>query len=180
MAHSTSPSEALSRVQDDHERTKNTRPPNHIRLSCPAPLADILYSLGYYFEPSTGVNYHLTPPAQASVLEDFWGQDPVITAGWIRLCRRYERLYAMREMPLARVASDFNRKPIILPTPAVVNDYVTVKTKLNHCEMSHGLIHAVDDHLFPNACFTFANSHITIFLACGRLCRLLCVKTQTS
>lgn len=152
----------LKRTQDVHERTKHVRSANHIRLTSqitsPAPLADLAYSLGSYFRAPTGVNYHLTPP-QAAAPEPFWAVDNQIVAQWIRTCKRFQKLYVMREFPLA---SDFENKPLVLTTSNVQAGFVTVKTKINTTEMSDGLISAVNDPLFPNNHFPFNNSHITL------------------
>lgn len=154
----------LHRVQECYIQEKCFRPPNYMRLLsppviCPAPLADLLESMGSFHHAPEGVYYHVVPPVQADELEDFWKPDSDIITLWLKTCNQLAPFYTMRSTPSK---SDFKNKSIVLTTTAKDGHLVMVKTKYKSCNISDGLIHAVNDPLFPPNHFPFDESHITI------------------
>ncbi|KAI5693023.1 hypothetical protein M8J76_012893 [Diaphorina citri] len=153
----------LKRAQDVYERAKSVRPPNHVRLApqviVPAPLGDVLYSLGNYMCNANGVNYHLVPPPQAAPAEDWWTINANIVTTWNQTMARYQKLYVMRESPLP---SNNDGKTIIMTGRNVQQDLVSVRAHLNTIELSDGLIHAVNDNLFPNDHLPYNNQSLQV------------------
>lgn len=87
----------LKRSQDVYEKEKHTRPNHYVRLSplllVPAPLGDLLYSIGQYHNVNEGVVYDTSPLAQAAATENWWTVDAEILAQWIRTMSRMSKLY---------------------------------------------------------------------------------------
>ncbi|KAI5714238.1 hypothetical protein M8J76_013507 [Diaphorina citri] len=90
---------------------------------------------------TNGVNYHLVPPAQAAPAENWWAIDPdiLVVSTWNQTMARFQKLYVMRESPLA---SNNDGKTIIMTSRHVHNGLVSVRAHLNTIELSDGLIHA--------------------------------------
>lgn len=153
----------LKRSQDVFEKCRRQRPNHYLRVSSqlivPAPLGDLLYSLGRYFHAEEGVVYETIPPNQADPVENWWQIESGPLQQWIRTCNRMKTKYLMRETPLS---SEYDGKPIMLASQQVEGDIVTIKTKFNTLELPDGLIAAVNEPLYENPPFAFANSHIVV------------------
>lgn len=105
----------LKRLQDVFEQEKRVRAQHFVRLArnqlLPAPLADLLHSLGSFHSPATGVIHHMTPPAQAAAPENWWNVDNVLFVNWLLSINRMKHLFAMKEFPMV---NDYETRPIML------------------------------------------------------------------
>lgn len=105
----------LKRLQDVFEQEKRVRAQHFVRLArnqlLPAPLADLLHSLGSFHSPATGVIHHMTPPAQAAAPENWWNVDNVLFVNWLLSINRMKHLFAMKEFPMI---NDYETRPIML------------------------------------------------------------------
>lgn len=153
----------LKRCQDVYEKEKYRRANHFVRLGAqmlvPAPLGDLVYSIGQYHNVAEGVVYDVNPPAQAAQPEDWWTVDANICNAWTRTMRRMQKRYVMREMPLA---SEYQSKPLMLCTGNTVGQLKTVKAKYSTVELTDGLITLVNDPLFDPPAHLFADCHVTI------------------
>jgi hypothetical protein len=153
----------LKRAQDVYEKEKYRRANHFVRLGpqmlVPAPLGDLVYSIGQFHNVAEGVVYDTNPPAQAAQPEDWWTVDANIANAWIRTMRRMQRKYVMREMPLA---SEYQSKPLMLCTGQDANGIKTVKAKYSSVEPTDGLITLVNDALYNPPAHAFAACHVTI------------------
>lgn len=153
----------LKRAQDVYEKEKYRRANHFVRLGpqmlVPAPLGDLVYSIGQFHNVAEGVVYDTNPPAQAAQPEDWWTVDPDITNAWTRTMRRMQRKYVMREMPLA---SEYQAKPLMLCTGQVAGALKTVKAKYASIELTDGLITLVNDPIYQPPAHAFGSCHIMV------------------
>lgn len=142
----------LKRVQDVYENEKCQRAENFVRLirniTMPAPLADLLYSLGACLDPTSGVLYHITPPARPAQPQPWWNVDPAILANWILTMNRMQHLFTMKEFPSIR---EYDGRPLML---TAIQDRLDgtriVKAFSNQPTPADGFIRFVNDELFEN------------------------------
>lgn len=153
----------LKRTQDVFESEKSRRSDHFIRLvrniPIPAPLGDLLHSLGYFHSFTTGYLHHIVQPARASTPETFWTVDPIITTAWTTTMNRLNHVYTMKEFPSM---SQCEGKPMMLTT---VSSFDTpersVRSFTNETNMTDAFIHAMQDQLYDaDPIITFANSHL--------------------
>lgn len=157
----------VKRIQDIFESEKHRRSDNFIRLIrnivLPAPLADLLHSLGHFKSTKTGKVHHLVPPPRAATPETFWTVDPTILENWNRLTYDFKELYTMKEYPSL---SQCDARPMMLTK---VNSFATssrmVKSFTNETKMTDAFIHSMQDELFDSpALFAYDNCHLTMTL----------------
>lgn len=159
----------LKRVQDVYEKETKRRADHFVRIdrsiTMPAPLCDLLSSLGRWTSHSRGLIYDVTPPARPAEVPNWWQVDDAIVRQWETLCQRLKINYIMREFPSP---SEWENRPIVLTT---INDlnrgtadapdiYRTVKAYTEEPLPTDAYIRFVNDPLF------IENHHVT-FLECG-------------
>jgi hypothetical protein len=141
----------LKRVQDVYESEKCQRANHFVRLIrnilLPAPLADLLYSLGSFDDPTSGITYHVNPPDQPAVPQPWWTVDPAILATWITMTHRMAPFFTMKEFPSVR---DYDGRPLMLTAIQDANNLRSVKALTNQPTPADGLIRFVNDNLFLN------------------------------
>lgn len=93
----------LKRVQDVYEFEKHRRADHYVHLvhniNVPAHLADLLYSLGPYFDPLEGVNHHITPPPRPAVPQPWWLIDDEVLQNWSMTMNLMAHLFEMKQYP---------------------------------------------------------------------------------
>lgn len=154
----------LKRVQDVYEKQTHVRGEHFVRLdrgiSLPAPLADLLYSLGSYHSNATGHIHQIEPPARPANPQEWWALDAPIVRTWNQTIARLAPLYTMKEYPSQ---GTWNDKPLMLTRRHAVNNYVSIKSWTNEPTMQDGYIRAVNDELFGNHQFiTFNNCALNV------------------
>lgn len=154
----------LKRVQDTYEKAVHMRADNYVRLErgiiVPAPLSDLLYSIGSNLSPVTGHLHVAVPPARPAAPEPWWNLDADITLQWNQTMGRLSNLYVMKEFPSP---SDYENKPIMLVLRNEVNHYVTTKAWTNEPTMQDGYIAAANDPLFvEHAYIRYANAALNM------------------
>lgn len=139
----------LKRTQDVHEKQNHTRGEHFVRLDrgiqLPAPLADLLYSLGAFHSNATGHLHHIEPPLRAAAPPNWWALDAAIVRSWNQTIARLSSLYTMKEYPSQ---GTWDNKPLMLTLRREVDDYVSIKSWTNEPTMQDGFIRAVNDDLF--------------------------------
>lgn len=153
----------LKRIQDVFESEKSRRSDHFVRLvrniPLPAPLGDLLHSIGYFHSTKTGYLHHVVQPARASTPETFWTVDPAITASWINTMNRLSHIYTMKEFP---TMSQCEGRSMLLTTVSAWNTPMrSVNSFTNETYMTDGFIHAMNNQLYEaDPIITFANSHL--------------------
>lgn len=140
----------LKRVQDIFEIEKNVRAGHFIRLtrtiSVPAPLADLLASLGSFSSHATGHIHHITSPPQAAQPEAFWTVDAPIVNQWNILIGRMQHHFLMKEYPSQRETD--NRPLMLTYRDDQANDTLQVKAFTNEPKLVDAYIRSMNDELF--------------------------------
>lgn len=142
----------LKRAQDIFETEKKVRSQNFVRLirtiALPAPLADLLATLGSFTSHATGHQHHISPPPQAAEAEDFWAVEAPLIVQWNQLTNRMQRQYLMKEYPAQR---ETDNRPISLTHLHQFGDgTVEIKAGTNEPKLVDAYIRAVNDELFVN------------------------------
>lgn len=149
----------LKRVQDIYENQYMQRPDNYVRINrqitVPAPLADLLHTLGSFYSAHTGRHHYLAPPKVGAKKEDFWTVENQSLRDWELLTRYMDRNYTMREFPSQRETTD---RAIVLTFPQVTGQYKRIKALTNEPRLADAFIRLVNDDLFAaHDRFTIAN-----------------------
>lgn len=141
----------LKRVQDIYEMEKKQRPDNFVRLirniMMPAPLADLLYSLGSFYSPATGFDHHLTPPARAAQPPNWWSIDAAVLRNWDHLTLTMAKHYVMKEYPSQRETSG---RPLVLTIRQPIGQFLQIKAFTNEPRLNDAFINLVNDELFAS------------------------------
>lgn len=150
----------LKRVQDVFETVKCQRSANFVRIIrniyLPAPLADLIYSIGSFTEDKLGIVMTMVPPDQASKPENWWTADSDIIAKWILLTHRIQDRFVMKEFPSNR---DVEGRALVLTTRKVTNGYCEIRSLTNSPTPADGMIRFLNDELFTNG-YEFADCHL--------------------
>lgn len=155
----------LKRTQDVFEAEKSRRSDHFVRLVrnilVPAPLGDLLHSLGYFHSTKTGYLHHLVQPARASTPENFWSVDAQVTTDWNTTVQRLSHVYTMKEFPSM---SQCEARPMMLTSVSDFdNPMRQVRSFTNETNMTDGFVHAMQDQLFDaDPIVTYANSHLVM------------------
>lgn len=156
----------LKRVQDIMERMTGQRAANFVRLNrsipIPAPLGDLLHSLGAFHSDAHGLRLYATQPAQAAVVPAWWTPNAAQLADWIRDMGASSPLYQMSEFPSP---TDIDNKPMLMLTQQIAGagaaQTTTVKSFTNEVRKTDALVFAMQDDLFAaHGYITYANSHL--------------------
>lgn len=159
----------LRRTQDVYDNEKCSRPNDYVKIGrtikLPAPLADLLYSLGHFDSVATGHRHHLVPPAKGATPADWWTKDDSIISKWSTFCDRMQTFYQMREYPAVSTAVD---KPMMLCTrsdqtvPRPQGE-VNVNACTNEPNPAEALVFALHDPVFDvDPHFCHANTALTM------------------
>lgn len=154
----------LKRVQDVYEREKMIRADHYIRLSrnipIPAPLGDLLYSIGQLRSAVDGVIYHTIPPARAAAPPNWWTVDIPIVQNWSLLAGRMHEQYMFREFP---PITDYDNKPMLLTSMQDHNGFRSVKAFTNEVKPNDAYVRFMNDELYAvDARVNFNSSHLRI------------------
>lgn len=153
----------LKRVQDVYTKVTKVRPTHYVRfddmITVPAPLGDLLYSMGSYYNREEGILYTPTQPAQPATPEDWWTVDSTIVRQWNTTMKRFTPFYTMRQTPLK---SDYDLKPLILATISDSGVLRSVRAKYSFLEMTDGLIALTHDSLYHTVIHSFDECNILV------------------
>jgi len=158
----------LKRLQDTHEQVYYVRPQNYIRLNrnipVPAPLADLLYSIGYIRSANLGYKFICGLPSKpAANPPDWWDIDNAVVNGWLDMCEGSKTTFTFKEFPSPTSCED---RALVLTTRsdfAAVNDEAQVRSYSAEARPSDALIHLANDPLFSNPNqWTYDNSMFTL------------------
>lgn len=149
----------LKRVQDIYENQYKQRPDNYVRLNrqitMPAPLADLLHTLGSFYSSHTGRHHYITPPVAPARKEPFWNVDINNIRDWESLTRYMDRNYTMREFPSQR---ETDARAIVLTYRQDTNTHCRIKALTNEPRLADAFIRLTNDDLFlAHNRFTIAN-----------------------
>lgn len=153
----------LKRCQDVFEKEYKQRPQNYVRLdrqvTIPAPLGDLLSSIGQFMSYSIGREFNIRPPARpVADIPRWWNLDQAIITNWQLTMETLHTEYQMKEYPSP---STYDSCPILLCTPNRANGYVDVKALTNEPKLTDGFITAVNDDLRVAAApYDYDNSHL--------------------
>lgn len=163
----------LKRVQDVQERGKGVKPPHFVRINraipIPAPLADLLHSIGNFHSDAHGAIFHTVQPAQAAVPEAWWTVNNANIANWIRACSSTAPMYQMSEFPSP---SEVDERPMMLLTRddqgvAPAPPTVSVRSWTNETKLTDALVFVCNDPLYDvHGHITYANCHLN---ACSNI-----------
>jgi hypothetical protein len=153
----------LKRAQDVYTASKGKRPENLLLIGpfsvVPAPLGDLLNSMGYFQTNFCGGFHHIVPPANNG--EDFWTVDNDILYKWSLELGRFSSLYTLKEFPYKYDCS--NRALVLtrLCKEKDSNGYAAVKCYTQEPKDSDRLICSVNDELFENERITAESCGLT-------------------
>lgn len=154
----------LKRVQDVIEKQRLQRPEHFVRLArnimLPAPLADLLYSIGSFHSRTNGLIYTTSQPSRADPAPNWWTVDSQIVAHWQTMMGRFSSSYIMREFPSP---SDWENKPLLLTSISDTADTQlrAVRAYTNEVTMNDAFIRFVNDDLYGQE-ITYQNCHLRI------------------
>lgn len=148
----------LKRVQDVYEKERSQRHNDFVRIDrgimAPAPLADLLHSLGRYTSRNGHV-HDIVPPAKAATAPKWWTPNSEAIAKWNLMCRRFNNYYTFKEFPSNY---NFECSPLMLLKTQITNDKIQVKSFTPDAQMTDSLIVMANDNLFDDhAYITFNN-----------------------
>jgi len=150
----------LKRIQDIFETEKCVRADHFVRITrsilLPAPLADLLYSLGMFLDTTSGITYHVIPPNRPAQPQPWWTVDAALLAQWITTTHRMSHLFTMKEYPSIR---DTEGRPLVLTAIQDANGFRSVKAISNQPTPADGLIRFVNDELFQDG-VVFNDCHL--------------------
>lgn len=150
----------LKRCQDVFEQEKTRRADHFVRLTrnllLPAPLADVLYALGSYFDPIAGTTHHIVPPTRAAEPPNWWTIDNAILRDWTNLVIDMAPFFIMKEYP---GPSDIESRPIMLTSLNDIGNVRTVKIYNSGPRPSDVKLRFVNDELFVNP-YAFPDCHL--------------------
>lgn len=95
----------FKRVLDVYEKQKKHKVSDqfsnswHLRLGVPAPLGDLLYSLGSYFDEVEGVCHGIIPPPVPAELEPWRTFDNDILLNWLTMINQVSSKFLIKEYP---------------------------------------------------------------------------------
>lgn len=139
----------LKRVQDIIEKQTFSRPDHFVRISrnipLPAPLADLLYSLGQFHSKTNGTIFRITQPARATPPPPYWNADGALLFQWQIMMGRLSKAYVMREYP---PPTDWENKAILVTSINDDGDLRSVKSFNNEPTMADAFIRFANDNLF--------------------------------
>lgn len=139
----------LKRTQDIFESQRKVRPDNFIRLSrtimMPAPLADLLYSLGSFFSTETGFYHQIIPPTRPAAPPGWWTVDAAILDQWELMINRMQGHYVMKEYPSQRETIG---RPITLVIKRFTEPLTQVRAFTNEPKLSDAFIALCNNTLF--------------------------------
>lgn len=149
----------LKRVTDVYEQEKHRRSDQFVRLSrnltIPAPLADLLYTLGSYFDPIEGVYHHIIPPPAPAHPETWRTVDPTILQDWMTFINRMTPAFVMKEYP---PMSQYQGSPLMhyVRDTSLVG-FIKIKARFQTKNPADAYIRFLNDELFtapyePAAC----------------------------
>lgn len=152
----------LKRTQDVIEKQRLQRPDHFVRLArniiVPAPLADLLYSLGQFHSNANGIIYNLTQPPRADPAPAWWNIDNNIVANWQMTMGRMQNAYTMREYP---TPTEYQNRPLCLTTIQDDGQLRSVRSFTNETTMADSFIRFVNDDLFnPVEHMAYADCHL--------------------
>lgn len=161
----------LRRAQQIYRIAKQERPENELDIDpttlVPAPLADLLASLGIFESKVTGHHHHVVPAQRPQVsarnpLPEYYEVNEEKLEEWSRLCGRMQHHYTMKQLPLPE---ECENRPIVLTRieetvaqAAHRQRKIRIKAYTNEPTPNDAFIHAVNDTLFvENGEWTAAN-----------------------
>lgn len=152
----------LKRIQDVYELEKSRRADHFIRISrnvnLPAPLADLLYTLGQYYDPQEDIMHHLVPPAHPAQPEPWRSVDADILTQWNETITLLTPYFIMKEYPPMSI---YQGTPIMFTTVVDTGNLRAVKARFNGPTPSDAYIRLVNDELFEQP-YATAACHFTL------------------
>lgn len=157
----------LRRAQEVQSRTTCKRVENMIPLNVPgmlvpAPLSDLLHSIGRFHSTATGVIHQTFAPEKPSTgpIEDWWTIDTEILCSWIRMIHIFKNKFVMKEAPLA---TDFENRPLMMTQIKVTKcGMVQCMSKTNEIGLTDGYVHMVNDPLYDPSIYAFEDCHLIV------------------
>lgn len=141
----------LKRVQDVFEQEKHHRADHFIRITrnmvVPAPLADLLYAIGSYYDPNEGVRHHIIPPARPAEPEPWWTIDNAILGQWDLCINRMQDAFVMKEFPSP---SNYEGRPLFQTSIDDTADGRAIRARYRGPTPADAYLRAVNDELFAD------------------------------
>lgn len=165
------------RVQDILMMEKQVRPVDQIHINrailTPAPLADLLASLGEFHSAVTGHIHHIVlpdraaraqtrsqPAVEAQPVPEHGTINRALLTQWNLLCARLKHNYIMKEFPPMDQES---ARPLVLTRMQATNDLIQIRAKTSEPTPNDALIRIVNDDLFvDNDRYDYAHCAITM------------------
>lgn len=150
------------RAQQISETFNRHRLPNRIivdpNMLAPAPLVDILDSLGVFFDKHSGITHYIAPPPRPAENAPAWmNVHAALCRRWSRMMLRMKRAFTMLPIPLAKQIDD---RPLMLTTRQELdNDVFITRCKHQGPTAMDGLIRTFSDELFEEP-IPIADCHI--------------------
>lgn len=128
----------------------------------PAPLFDLVNSIGVYHSKVTGCYYEVVPPAKPDKdPEDFWSTTPQEVTAFLTDMNRNITLYQMRVFP---DRLDYDDRPLLLTTlegPTKKDTTVRVRAFTDEPQPSDAVVRITNDDLFaPHSYITSTNCNL--------------------
>lgn len=151
----------LKRSQDIYEVEKQRNVANPIRIDrhihVPAPMHDILSSIGSFHSNALGVVYHVVPPARPLVIPDWYQIDHDLIQRYQISMNRMKNLYEMRRFPSHNDTKD---RSIVLSTYADVEHERSVKALTDEVLSIDAYVRFIHDNMLGQNAIAHANCHL--------------------
>lgn len=139
------------RAQQVDETFNRRRRANRIILDpnilAPAPLIDVLDSLGSYADPHSGITHYVCPPTPNRLNPELWTlADSLTCRRWTWMMLRFKRAFTILPLPNAK---DIENRPLPLTSiDPLGNDQVIVRCKHLGPTAMDGIVRAMNEELF--------------------------------
>ena len=144
----------LKRCQDIFKMAKCIRPEHYLhRLSTwsilvPAPLAELLYSLGTFNDVHRGIVYHMVPPEKGASAPNWWTVDLDLLQNFLRTMMCIQDLeFPVKEFPSPL---DYKGRAIARTTNSFRNEMYSEVGSIYSSTPSDGMIGVLKPDLFEN------------------------------
>lgn len=157
----------LKRVQDIMEMQSNVRPEHHVNMSreilIPAPLHDLLTSLGTFKSKRLGITYNLVQPVYPNRdAPDWWEVHNATLRSWTNLMHRMKHAYTMHLFPDPDITTG-TPLPHVTILDNADHTLRSVRCFTDEPSPSDSLIRFCNDDLFdPFDAVTYEDSHLNV------------------
>lgn len=156
----------LKRVQDVYEEFKKIKCEHRVYIApdfqVPAPLYDVLNSLGNFDSAGRGLSFHINPPEyEEEDTPEWWTVDKDIVKNWIQTMALIKSQYSIKSSPAIDAVGG---STLMITAIKDADGMRTVKAYTNEFQFQHAFVRFVNDDLFEeDEMLRYDNCHILAY-----------------